>query len=241
MKAEASKTEQLIILHVTDIHFHKPHFEWMAQQIDSFDILCISGDLIEHPKEPGQVEWVSDWLNTLQKPTFICSGNHDIEKETVSNEELLSFDSSIDDCDPIDWSSDNLSYTDIAYKPKAEFWMDKIHNKWVHTDNSISHIKHITIGCAPCNDASLVDFHKCDILLHHLPPENTSTSIQKGKDWGCSDLYLALKHGHISPRYVLCGHVHHPKANQDVIRNTIILNPGATFNSAEPKHNYIVV
>ncbi|GEM_PF-4349876 len=73
------------------------------------------------------------------------------------------------------------------------------------------------------------------------PPENTATSNQKGKDWGCMDLYLALTHEHIKPHYVLCGHVHKPKSNKDQIKNTIVLNPGATFDNDGPKHNYITL
>ena len=110
MKRNKTKPNSLTILHVTDLHFHQAHFEWITQQLNTFDILCLSGDLIEHPRELGQIEWVSAWLNTLSKPTFICSGNHDIEKETISNEELLSLDSSIDDYDPIDWDSNHLAH-----------------------------------------------------------------------------------------------------------------------------------
>jgi len=235
------KDQTLTILHVTDLHSHQPHYEWITQQIESYDILCLSGDLIEHPKESGQVEWVTAWLNTLTKPTFICSGNHDIEKESISNEELLNLDSSIDDCDPMDWDTDRYAFTEKALQRKASFWMNTISNKWVYADNTIRKIQHITIGCAPCNDPVLPDFNQCDILLHHLPPENTATSNQKGKDWGCMDLYLALTHEHIKPHYVLCGHVHKPKSNKDQIKNTIVLNPGATFDNDGPKHNYITL
>jgi len=55
------------------------------------------------------------------------------------------------------------------------------------------------------------------------------------------DLYLALTHEHIKPHYVLCGHVHKPKSNKDQIKNTIVLNPGATFDNDGPKHNYITL
>ncbi len=164
------KDQTLTILHVTDLHSHQPHYEWIAQQSESYDILCLSGDLIEHPRESGQVEWVTAWLNTLTKPTFICSGNHDIEKESISNEELLNLDSSIDDCDPMDWDTDRYAFTEKALQRKASFWMNTIHNKWVYADNTVRKIQHITIGCAPCNDPILSDFDQCDILLHHLPP-----------------------------------------------------------------------
>jgi len=241
MKQHDIKPMPLTILHVTDLHCHKAHYQWISQQVENYDILCLSGDLIEHPKKAGQVEWVSNWLNTLTKPTFICSGNHDVEKETISNQELESFNSSIDDCDAEDWDIEHSTYAEERYQRIATFWMNTIANKWVYADNTIRKIGHLTIGCAPCNDPILADFNQCDILLHHLPPENTKTSKQKGKDWGCIDLELALKHGHIKPRYVLCGHVHRPLATQDKIKSTIILNPGATFDTEEPKHTYMTL
>lgn len=213
MQQEKTHPEPLIILHVTDLHCHQGHFEWITQQFETFDILCLSGDLIDHPEESGEIEWVSNWLNCLKKPTFICSGNHDVEQEMMGNEELLSLDSSVDDFDPVDWD----------------------------TDNSICQIQHLTIGCVPFDEPNLADFYRCDILLHHVPPAKTATSYQKGKDWGCTDLYFVLKHGCIRPHYLLCGHVHHPKANRDMINNTIVLNPGATFENTEPKHHYISV
>ena len=239
MKPE--KNKPLTILHVTDLHFHQSHFNWITQQTKTFDILCLSGDLINDPRNSDQIEWVSVWLSALTKPTFICSGNHDVEKETISNEELLTLDSSIDDYDPIDWNTDHSIFTKKAQQRKSSFWMNNIQNKWVYADNTIRKIQHITIGCAPCDDPTLSDFYQCDILLHHLPPEKTKTSHQEGKDWGCIDLNLALNHGHIKPRYILCGHVHRPRANQDMIKNTIVLNPGANFEDRAPNYSYLIV
>ncbi len=231
----------LRILHVSDLHFHKRFFDWVTSEIDNFDVLCLSGDLIDHPKKEGQIEWVSEWLTQCKKPTFICSGNHDIEQESMTNDELFDLDSSIDDCDPIEWDSIHSEQAEIVRQKQLNFWMNNINNSLVYSDNTIRKINGITIGSAPCNNPLLSSFRKCDVLLHHIPPENTSTSNQNGKDWGCSDLQLALKYGHIAPKYLLCGHVHEPRDTKDKINDTLILNSGMDFNIDIPNHNYISI
>ena len=70
------------LLHTTDLHFNKKWFEWLYEQQDSYDVLCITGDFLEPQKmEPleVQIEWISDKLAKFEKPLFVCSGNHDIE------------------------------------------------------------------------------------------------------------------------------------------------------------------
>ncbi len=229
--------EKLTLLHVTDFHFNTAYFNWVIKQLDTFDVLCLSGDLIESTKEKGQVEWVSHWLENISKPTFICSGNHDTEKINISNEELLSLNSSIDDYSPDEWN--DVTNFHSERERVNSFWMNNISNPLVHADNSITKINNIIIGCAPCDNPILRNFKNCDILLHHLPPDNTPTSIQKGKDWGCNELSIALKYDTITPKYILCGHVHEPDATEYTVKNTLIINPGAVFNAEEPPHHYL--
>ena len=70
------------LLHVTDLHFNKKWFEWLYEQQNSYDILCISGDFLEPKKmEPleVQIKWITNKLLEFKKPLFACSGNHDVE------------------------------------------------------------------------------------------------------------------------------------------------------------------
>lgn len=71
------------ILHITDLHFNKHWFEWIADQQKNYDVFCITGDFLEDSKEETlleQIEWVTNWMKQFKKPLLICSGNHDIEE-----------------------------------------------------------------------------------------------------------------------------------------------------------------
>lgn len=74
----------LTILHVTDLHFYKPYYQWILEQIGSFDVLCITGDLIGemHPSartsKTRQINWVSnDKINNslISNPGASFDGN----------------------------------------------------------------------------------------------------------------------------------------------------------------------
>ena len=93
------------------------------------------------------------------------------------------------------------------------------------------------IGCVGYEDGELARFYQCDILLHHLPPGQTTTSTQNGEDWGCRNLLRAIELGEIHPKVILCGHVHHPQKNECIVRTTQILNPGRT--RIDPKFNRV--
>ncbi len=71
----------MTLLHTSDLHFHKKHFEWISQQEHRFDLFCITGDFIDTDQGSldEQIDWVIEWFSRFKKPLFICSGNHDIE------------------------------------------------------------------------------------------------------------------------------------------------------------------
>ena len=78
------------ILHTTDLHFTKHWFTWIASQQNNYDVFCITGDFLESSKDESlleQIEWITNWMKSFQKPLFVCSGNHDIEE--LENEDWL--------------------------------------------------------------------------------------------------------------------------------------------------------
>ncbi|WP_295021068.1 metallophosphoesterase [Sulfurimonas sp.] len=78
------------ILHTTDLHFNKNWFTWIASQQNNYDVFCITGDFLESSKDETlleQIEWITNWMKSFQKPLFVCSGNHDIEE--LENENWL--------------------------------------------------------------------------------------------------------------------------------------------------------
>jgi predicted phosphodiesterase len=64
-----------------DLHFNKGHFQWLSEQQDQYDCLCLTGDFVDGQREgfDRQTQWIAAWLEGLTKPTFICSGNHDLD------------------------------------------------------------------------------------------------------------------------------------------------------------------
>lgn len=185
----------MTLLHVTDLHFNQAQFEWIAEQRHDYDLICLTGDLIDSDKEPSleeQIEWIEQWFKKIKTTMFVCSGNHDIEV----------FD--------------------------RENWLSEIDSNYIYPDNGVYTYKGIKIGCYPYIGAEgYFEYDECEILLHHVPPANTNTSLlESGADWGDENLYHALTNGIISPKYILSGHVHHPKGYSDSILNTTIYNPG---------------
>ncbi|QCT95030.1 metallophosphoesterase [Caminibacter mediatlanticus TB-2] len=94
-------------------------------------------------------------------------------------------------------------------------------------DNCKKEINGIKIGSFPYLGGNIYDFYDCDILLTHIPPKNTKTSIDKNtlKDYGDFEIYYAIKNG-FSPKFILSGHIHNPLKTKDKLNSTIIYNPG---------------
>lgn len=122
-----------------------------------------------------------------------------------------------------------------------EDWLNKIPN--VYSDNSIKTINGTKFGCIPYIAPKFDEFNECDILLYHLPPSKTKTSIHKetDKDWGDPELHKILKNHILSPKLILCGHMHNPILTKDNIKNTTIYNCGAIKNNNIPNHNMIEI
>ena len=122
-----------------------------------------------------------------------------------------------------------------------EDWLNKISN--VYSDNSIKIIDGIKFGCIPYIAPNFIDFDECNIILYHLPPSNTTTSTHNktNKDWGDKELSRLLKKKIISPKIILCGHLHHPTDTIDKINNTKIYNAGVNKENLIPNYHIIQI
>lgn len=60
------------ILLAGDLHFNKPQFQWLAEQKENYDCLCLTGVFLdEHLGEfRRQTERVSNWMKELYKQLF---------------------------------------------------------------------------------------------------------------------------------------------------------------------------
>lgn len=114
-------------------------------------------------------------------------------------------------------------------------WIEKLASSTVITDNSVWFYEGIKFGVVPYIGAQYDKFADCDVIVSHLPPSNTKTSMQNGEDFGDEELYLLLTNGVITPRYVLCGHVETPDNTRDQLGDVKIINSGLNFHSFEIK------
>jgi hypothetical protein len=81
-----------------------------------------------------------------------------------------------------------------------------------------------------------VKFTECDVLLSHVPPAYTKASVgYSGDDYGSEKLYNAIGKQVITPKILLCGHIHNPIKNICRLKHTTIYNPGCDKNLKEPK------
>ena len=217
------------ILHATDIHFNKKRFEWITNegnQLD-YDILCLTGDFLNTsfkcrtPIEQ-QVDWISKWAKQLNRPTLICSGNHDIQEETVTEslESLFMLD------EEETYQESYFEETISTQTTTQADWILDMASSHVFVDRSITELNGIKIGCVPYGTEDFSKYRHCDILLNHQPPARTETSTDKLGDWGCTHLRSAIEHKEISPTMILSGHIHNPLKNRATLGNVEIFNPG---------------
>ncbi|WP_320036036.1 metallophosphoesterase family protein [Halarcobacter sp.] len=117
-----------------------------------------------------------------------------------------------------------------------EDWFSKISN--VYSDNTIKIIDGIKFGCIPYIAPEFYEYDECDVILYHLPPSYTKTAIHNktNEDWGDNEFYRNIKNGVLSPKVILCGHMHHPIDIIDKINNTMIYNTGVDKKKDIPNH-----
>lgn len=103
----------------------------------------------------------------------------------------------------------------------------------IYADGDIKTLEGIKFGCAPYLCADILDFAECDVLLTHIPPPHTQTSIERGRDFGDKELFRVLKHGLLKAKIILCGHVHNPLLDIDKIGDCTIYNSSLKLNILE--------
>lgn len=109
-------------------------------------------------------------------------------------------------------------------------WLNSIST--IYSDDTIKTINGVKFGCVPYMCDDLLDFAECDILLTHVPPAKTKTSIGKdSKDYGDMELARLIKNNLLKAKIILCGHIHEPKSYIDILNGVKIYNSAS--NSAK--------
>lgn len=227
------------ILHISDLHFVKKHFDWVTQVQDDFDVICLTGDLLcdsntQKVKLESQVEWITEWVTSIYKPIFICSGNHDAvgESENLTDLEAL-FD--IDEEEAL-WGD-----TEDPVMISSSEWINELGSKNVFTDRKITTINGITFGCIPYGDSRLEDYRSCEVILYHQPPYGLDVSNDNSGDYGCESIRAAIDSGLLSPTWILSGHIHNPVKKISKIKSTTVSNPGSSSRVSAPLHYELTI
>lgn len=196
----------MIILHVTDFHFHKRWFDWLSDKAPPHDLLVMSGDMLDlSDPTPSrkQICWVSEWFKDYPRPISVCSGNHDLE-----------------------WDAEAELWT-------PAYWLREIAGPEIGTDGqrvTLDDLSLLNISCTTRPKGG-----DADIWIAHAPPAGTTVATRiNGRDAGDPDLVGALRR--YSPRAILSGHVHDPVAWFENRNSTLLLNPGRDAAARIPNH-----
>jgi Icc-related predicted phosphoesterase len=199
------------LLHISDLHAHRPWFNWVADHADEYDLVAYTGDFLDifGPESLAtQVRWINAWSRALPRPLLWCQGNHDVESTAA----------------PVS-SGRWMAALPGAKAFSASGQVERMGQSFVSVDWR---------GATPRLRAG-------DIVLAHAPPAGCFTATTKGggADSGDIDLADALRSAAAAPWLVLSGHIHAPARWKDRCGSTITLNPGMGANAAVP--NYITV
>ena len=220
------------ILLTSDLHLVRPWFDWAAEQAPCYDLVCVSGDLLDAFLPGGLLKQemaVHRWASGFRSPLAISSGNHD-----ANAPEIIPAARGLPHLAPDDR---HLAESLIL----RERWMDALSRPGVVTDNRSEVLEtasgRIVITTIPYDYTGFA--HRKDLwrsgaslrqqtgapwlVLHHEPPADTDV----GGSHGHTGLPSMVARYH--PDYVLSGHIHHrPYVGSFVcrIRSTWCFNPG---------------
>lgn len=204
------------ILHVADLHFRQPWFEWVAAQASHFDAVCIAGDLLNmwitrDVSFRAQTKWIRDWARyRFNGRLFVCSGNHDW------------------------WTNDEIKDTDANGG-----WLRKLRRDDVTYDNHGAVVGGVLFFCHSYAARAPLPVSQVNqwILLHHEPPAGCEAAIgDSGSDLGSAYLREQLGMASHAPLLILSGHVHRPKSWRAQSGRSWVLNPGYDGEAKVPNH-----
>ncbi|WP_221031710.1 metallophosphoesterase family protein [Actomonas aquatica] len=196
------------MLHVTDFHGHLPWYQWTARQAARYDLVALTGDLIDDTLSVSteeQICVVRSLAAQLESKLLICGGNHDARE-----------------LDP------PHGYHD---------WLPDLRRHTLGSGESVIDFRGLRIGYLDWGDAPMwgdLDL----LLSHQPPARcGPAIAEPEGIDWGDLSLRDYLDAELLRPRLVFSGHVHRPRRWAGCIKNTVTLNPGqAPSASAVPAH-----
>jgi len=197
------------ILHCTDLHARDAWYRWLAAECGQFDLVCITGDLLDlnpYRSTDGQLDRVMAHLQKISAPIAVCSGNHD----SVAGEDM---------------------------RLQHSRWLQDLRrpNLWADGDSFV--LGGFRFACMPWQGV-LPRAAREDVWLIHSPPDLCPTGIARGGAGFGDPVFGELCRAGRGPRLALSGHVHEPQSWGAKIGRTWSLNPlGPDGNdSGAPAH-----
>ncbi|MEN9403360.1 MAG: hypothetical protein RL091_2063 [Verrucomicrobiota bacterium] len=195
------------ILHISDLHSHIPWFDWLIAAAPRYDLVCLTGDVLNLGDLSCDIDREIDaaltHLAAVKTPLALCSGNHD------------------------------LHY--LGGQDRAQ-WMRALRRKDVWMDGDAFWFHDYRFRCIGWCDP-VPRNAKDDFWLMHAPPFGARTSMVAGGishgDEEARDVCLA---GEGPRHFALGGHVHQPLGFWGMLHETITLNPGKGDHPYGPNH-----
>jgi predicted phosphodiesterase len=195
------------ILHVTDFHFNKSWFAWLAAEAPACDLICYTGDFLDlFSRVPvsDQIRQVTKWLARVRSPLLFCSGNHDIEAEAGQAGAWLRGLPS-----PVAWG-DGTTMSRGGVTMMSSGW------------------------CTPCRLQGAIDILLHHAPPGGCA---TAVSKADGRDWGDFELGEDLRSGLLpAPDIVLSGHQHAPQSWHARCGAAVSFNPGLNAGAEGPNY-----
>jgi Icc-related predicted phosphoesterase len=197
----------LRILHCSDLHLSEAHFKYLVGECRRYDLLAISGDLIDATSQRpigDQMDRALEFLGSIPVPVCVCSGNHD-----------------------------NMPGCGARLEQAA--WLKEARRKNVWIDGDSFEFGGHIVRCIPWN-TPLPGGGADEIWLHHAPPDEAKTGISRGgASFGSFDLGDLCRSGQ-GPKLALSGHVHDPQSWRARVGHTWSLNPGRPGRVTKPNY-----
>lgn len=221
------------ILHLSDLHLNAGWLAWASSQAKSYDLVCVSGDLLDMFSRKGHF-WgalvIKDWAETFLTRLALCSGNHDANSpDRIPDTGLLHL-------------LEDARRREAERLMLLERWMDSLEEPSVVTDNRTQLVEtasgHVLVTTIPY---SFIDWQPRKdlwkagqqlrketrapwIVLHHEPP----AGMLVGGHFGSSGVRAMIER--YQPDFVLSGHMHLQPYRGDFaerLGKTWCFNPGA--------------
>jgi Icc-related predicted phosphoesterase len=194
------------LLHCTDFHANLDWFRWLAQVAPNYDLVCLSGDLLDQgsPKTISrQKAEITAIISAIVTPMAICSGNHDVEP--------------------------------MEEEDSRRGWVSDLQRMDVWVDGDRFNLGWQAFYCHPWNEP-IPPAASGDIWVIHAPPEGCLAAVgESGQRTGDFELGELCRRG-LGPRLALCGHVHTPRSWSSKVGATRIFNPGYNAAAVWPSH-----